>query len=378
MPHASCSRRDLRDLKREGPVWEKLQFPKHQLESRAETANRRRLVDLQAASRAVGWTASKGACQGGRGSWLVRGRRGLLTASRFLARHHAPSRRPHHHPPVWNQRRALKLRPQTRASPVQRCAVWASPVDLTVAASPRTPKQPSDGPPSYVCSGLLLRMVHGTRLFLIRRPLHEIRPPPRPRNIANSYKDAVHRCLSLLFRSFIFFCVEDPPCSFVLLLPSLLRFLLHPAPPKPLLDQERLQLIHLSCIRHPGHTRGRLLAQPSGELCRTFGDRCKTGARLSFVLPWWTPVLRTSTPYIHSSCWTGSISLDVIICASGGFWLGLGCPNRPLKQLAEHHIHNPDILEGGSSSPHHFPTGLHTISPQSWIAITSKPKTGLR
>jgi hypothetical protein len=32
-----------------------------------------------------------------------------------------------------------------------------------------------------------------------------------------------------------------------------------PAPPKPPLDQERLQLIALSCIRHPGHTRGRTL-----------------------------------------------------------------------------------------------------------------------
>jgi hypothetical protein len=35
-----------------------------------------------------------------------------------------------------------------------------------------------------------------------------------PRNIANSYKEAVHCCSSLLFRSFIFFCVEDQPCSF--------------------------------------------------------------------------------------------------------------------------------------------------------------------
>jgi hypothetical protein len=66
-------------------------------------------------------------------------------------------------------------------------------------------------------------------------------------------------------------------------LPTFLRLLRCSAPPKPPLDQERLQLIDLSCIRHPGHyTRGVLFVQPSGELCNTssLGARQELGSPL--------------------------------------------------------------------------------------------------
>jgi hypothetical protein len=80
-----------------------------------------------------------------------------------------------------------------------------------------------------------------------------------------------------------------------------LRSLLYPAPPKPSLDQERLQLIALSCIRHPGHPRGgrTLCAAIRGNFAahhRSVQDRSSA----SFVLPRWTPV-----EYNRYSCWSG-------------------------------------------------------------------------
>jgi hypothetical protein len=83
--------------------------------------------------------------------------------------------------------------------------------------------------------------------------------------------------------------------------PTLLKLPLYPAPPKPLLDQERLQLIALSCIRHPGHPRGgrTLCAAIRGNFAahhRSVQDRSSA----SFVLPRWTPV-----EYNRYSCWSG-------------------------------------------------------------------------
>jgi hypothetical protein len=58
-----------------------------------------------------------------------------------------------------------------------------------------------------------------------------------------------------------------------------LRSLLYPAPPKPSLDQERLQLIALSCIRHPGHTRGAYSCAATRGTLQRIVAQCKTGAR---------------------------------------------------------------------------------------------------
>jgi hypothetical protein len=125
---------------------------------------------------------------------------------------------------------------------------------------------------------------------------------PRPRNTANSYKEAVHRCLSLFLDLSSSSVLKISLVLFPFLLsPTLLRLLLYPAPPKPLLDQERLQLIALSCIRHPGHPRGgrTLCAAIRGNFAahhRSVQDRSSA----SFVLPRWTPV-----EYNRYSCWSG-------------------------------------------------------------------------
>ena len=104
-------------------------------------------------------------------------------------------------------------------------------------------------------------------------------------------------------------------------LPHLLRWLRCSAPPKPLLDQERLQLIDLSCIRHPGHIRGAYsLCSHQGKLCSTSSLGCKTGARLSFVLPRWPPV-----EYNRYSCWSGGLHLrkkDINLWHWVGYCLG--------------------------------------------------------
>jgi hypothetical protein len=140
----------------------------------------------------------------------VWGPRRLLTASR----HRAPSRWLHPQSTSLEPTKGLET-PTPRHAPAQfgDAPIWISPVDLTLAARPQPPKQP----PSYV--GVCPRTAHVDTSIQAGRPIHEVRPRPRPRNIANSYKEAVHRCLSLLFRSLIFFCVEDQPCS-VLLIPS--------------------------------------------------------------------------------------------------------------------------------------------------------------
>jgi len=76
---------------------------------------------------------------------------------------------------------------------------------------------------------------------------------------------------------------------------------LYPAPPKPPLDQERLQLIALSCIRTSrASTRGVLFVQPSGELCSTSSLSAGQELGLLCFCLGGTPV-----EYNRYSCWSG-------------------------------------------------------------------------
>jgi hypothetical protein len=184
------------------------------------------------------------------------------------------------------------------------------PVEPDTGCQAAAPETATKWPPSYV--GVCPRTAHVDTSIQAGRPIHEVRPRPRPRNIANSYKEAVHRCLSLLSRSLIFFCVEDQPYSFLFSPPILFKVASLPAPPKPSLDQERLQLIALSCIRHPGHTRGAYsLCSHQGNFAahrRSVQDRSSA----SFVLPRWTPV-----EYNRYSCWSGGCiytKKDITLC----------------------------------------------------------------
>ena len=180
--------------------------------------------------------------------------------------------------------------------------------------------------------------------------------PPNPRGTTTA-STAKHRQLiqrrrpslpqpSLPLRSLIFFCVEDQPYPFLFLRPSTLSFLLYPAPPKPPLGQEHLQLIDLSCIRRPRHIRGAYLCAAIRGTLQTIVDQCKTGARLSFVLPWVEAGTQISTPYNRYSCWTGScVYAGQLIRASREFWAGITVSNSTSQPFAKLHINQVRTIE---------------------------------
>jgi hypothetical protein len=215
-----------------------------------------------------------------------------------------------------------------------------------------------------------------TRLFRLGAQSTRYDPRSRPRNIANSYKEAVHRCLSLLFRSLIFFCVEDQPRSVLFSPPHLLRSLRCSAPPKPPLDQERLQLIDLSCIKHPGHLRGAYsLCSHQGKLCSTSSlcARQELGSPL-FCLAG----RRSNITVIPAGREVASTQKDTNFVASGGILSGIYNIALDLRTDWVGHQLN-DVREILIEAVHaDFPAGLHNISEQPWIATISKTQTEQR
>lgn len=186
------------------------------------------------------------------------------------------------HPPATNQGPATRS-PQTRASPVQRCAVAAVPVDPTLPARPRPPKQPSDGRPvRRGCSFGAWTLVASD----LAPTIHEARPPPRPpkhRQLIQrggpSLPQPASRCLRLRLRL---------PSSSVLkisLVPSFHRrpTLAFPPPQGVLRSGTACSLSVLAASDIPALHAGRTwLCSRQGKRCRTFssGARQEPGSPL--------------------------------------------------------------------------------------------------
>ena len=153
-----------------------------------------------------------------------------------------------------------------------------------------------------------------------------------------------------------------------------LRLLRCSAPPKPPLDQERLQLIDFSCIKHPGaYTRGVFLCAAIRGTLQHIVSRYKTGARLSFVLPRWTPV-----EYNRYSCWSGGC---IYAKKDINLWILSGIYNIELDLEKRLGWHTSSTTLGILIELRNFestPTsaGLHNILQQPWIITISEPKTG--